>query len=125
MAGASLLALLDGIASVLDDVARRQRAAGAGILLLAPWLMKGLSIAGTAAMFLVGGGILTHGIPAVQRRIEALAGRAGDLPWRGSALETLGAVLLDALFGIVAGAIALAVGSAVRRVRPAQRTSRA
>jgi predicted DNA repair protein MutK len=39
------------------------RAFGRGILTAAPWLMKFLSVAGTAAMFLVGGGILTHGIP--------------------------------------------------------------
>ncbi len=42
---------------------RVQRGLGTGILRAAPWLMKGLSIAGTAAMFLVGGGILVHGIP--------------------------------------------------------------
>ncbi|MGQ0512259.1 MAG: DUF808 domain-containing protein, partial [Betaproteobacteria bacterium] len=38
------------------------RALGLAILAVAPWLMKGLSVAGTAAMFLVGGGILVHGI---------------------------------------------------------------
>ena len=35
---------------------RVSRAVGAAILKVAPYLMKGLSIAGTAAMFLVGGG---------------------------------------------------------------------
>ena len=34
----------------------------------APWLMKALSVAGTAAMFLVGGGILVHGVPALAPR---------------------------------------------------------
>lgn len=40
-------------------------ASGRGILAVAPWLMRGLSVAGTAAMFLVGGGIIAHGIPAI------------------------------------------------------------
>src|SRR5690606_34013836 len=43
--------------------ARLRRSAGSAILAFAPWLMKSLSVAGTAAMFLVGGGILVHGIP--------------------------------------------------------------
>ena len=51
-------------------VARIQRRVGASILEAAPLLMKGLSIAGTAAMFLVGGGILVHGIPGLHDWIE-------------------------------------------------------
>ncbi|MEO6410573.1 MAG: DUF808 domain-containing protein, partial [Burkholderiaceae bacterium] len=50
-----------------------QRGAGRAILAAAPWFMKGLSVAGTAAMFLVGGGILVHGIPALAHGLEALA----------------------------------------------------
>ncbi len=52
-----------------DALARLLRALGRGILRAAPILMKGLSIAGTVAMFLVGGGILTHGIPALHHWI--------------------------------------------------------
>ncbi len=96
--------------------ARFQRAVGAGILKLAPYLMKALSIAGTAAMFLVGGGILVHGIPVVQRWIEGLAERAGALPYLGSVFEALGSALANAAFGIVAGAIALAVVSLARKI---------
>ncbi len=87
--------------------------------------MKGLSIAGTAAMFLVGGGILTHGIPAVHHWIEGLAGRAGTLPYLGGVLEAIGPALANAAFGIVAGALALAVVSLVRKVWPARRASHA
>ena len=57
---------------------RFQRGLGAGILKTAPWLMKGLSIAGTAAMFLVGGGILTHGIPMLHHAIEAVAAQVAQ-----------------------------------------------
>jgi hypothetical protein len=59
---------------------RAQRAIGRSILSAAPYMMKGLSIVGTAAMFMVGGGILTHGIHAAHEFIDSLAYRAGMLP---------------------------------------------
>ena len=65
--------------------------------------MRLLSVAGTAAMFLVGGGILTHGIPAVHHFIEATAASWGSLA------GALAPTLLDGIFGIVAGAVVLAV----------------
>ena len=67
-----------------DAWAGFKRALGGGILRAAPWLMKALSVAGTAAMFLVGGGILTHGVPALHHGIEAVAGsgRRGCRPGR-------------------------------------------
>jgi predicted DNA repair protein MutK len=90
--------------------ARASRSLGAGILKAAPYLMKGLSIAGTAAMFLVGGGILTHGVPALHHAIEQLA--AGT----GAVLGAVLPLLADALVGIVAGAVIVAVVMAVQRV---------
>ncbi len=77
------------------------RRAGDLILKAAPWLMKGLSVAGTAAMFLVGGGILVHGVPPLAHLIEGWAERAGSLAW-------LANLALDALVGIAAGAVVLA-----------------
>jgi uncharacterized protein len=75
---------------------------GRGILAFAPWLMKGLSIAGTAAMFLVGGGILVHGVPALHHAVQqALTG------W-GGGLQLTASMLADAVVGILAGAVALA-----------------
>ena len=55
-------------------------ALGRGILRAAPWLMKALAIAGTAAMFLVGGGILTHGFHAVSEWIKDAAVDAAESP---------------------------------------------
>ena len=78
------------------------QAVGRGILRAAPWLMKGLSIAGTAAMFLVGGGILVHGIAPLHHAIQAWAEGLGSL-----AAATL-PTLADALLGSVPGAIVLA-----------------
>jgi hypothetical protein len=89
---------------------RLQRRLGAAILRVAPWLMKGLSISGTAAMFLVGGGILVHGVPALHHAIEGAAQALAGVPtWLAT---TLG----DGLVGIVAGAIVLAVVSLGQRV---------
>jgi uncharacterized protein len=87
------------------------RATGRAILRVAPWLMKGLSVAGTAAMFLVGGGILVHGVPALQAPIAALAGAMGRPA--GAVLS----LLADALCGVVAGALVLATVALVRRLR--------
>jgi hypothetical protein len=90
---------------------------GVGNLLLsaAPWLMKSLSVIGTAAMFMVGGGILTHGIPAAHHLIEQLAVSAASLPALGSVLSVLTAPLLNGLAGIVAGALVLAVVTGASR----------
>jgi predicted DNA repair protein MutK len=86
------------------------RALGRGILRAAPLLMKTLSIVGTAAMFLVGGSILVHGLPAVE---HALAAVAAALPLPPGLTKLLG----DAVVGIVAGALALGVVTLVQRMR--------
>ncbi len=87
------------------------RGLGRGILAAAPWLMKTLSVVGTAAMFLVGGGILTHGIAPLHHAIEA---------WSQAAPGVLGALLptlLDGLVGIVAGALVLGGVQLVKKLR--------
>ncbi len=98
-----------------------QRAIGRGILRLAPYLMKFLSIAGTAAMFLVGGGILTHGIPVVHHWIESAAQAAGGVSAIGGVLQVITPIALNGIAGIVAGAICVAVVTLVRKVWPARR----
>ncbi len=92
--------------------ARVRRALGRGILLTAPYLMKLLSIAGTAAMFLVGGGILTHGVPVIHHWIEAFSKNLG------SPFSAIAPTLLDGVAGIVAGALALAVVMVVKKLLP-------
>lgn len=82
---------------------------GNGILWLAPWLMKTLSVVGTAAMFIVGGGILTHGFHAISHWIENTADRTVDVPWIGSILDGLLPTLMSAGFGILAGGLVFAV----------------
>ena len=93
-----------------------RRSFGRGILWLAPWLMKGLSIAGTAAMFLVGGGILTHGLAPLHPVIEAITAASGRVPSVGGALAWITPLLMDAVFGILAGALVLAGVLLVKKV---------
>ena len=90
------------------------QASGRGILRAAPWLMKALSVAGTAAMFLVGGGILVHGVPVLQQAIESAVQGLGGLA------QALLPALVNALLGVVAGALVLAAVTLVRRLRPAR-----
>ena len=92
-----------------------RRAVGRGILLTAPYLMKFLSIAGTAAMFLVGGGILTHGIPPIHHWIEDFA------KGLGSPLSSIAPTLLDGAAGVIAGAVVLLGVSVVQMLLPAKR----
>jgi len=73
--------------------------------------MKFLSVAGTLAMFMVGGGILSHGIPALHHGIEHVAEAAGGAGAVGPALAFVTPATLDAIVGVVAGAIVLAVVS--------------
>ena len=102
----------------LDDagawLARRDAAAaqalGRGIVRAAPWLMKALSVAGTAAMFLVGGGILGHGLPALHHAVQALAGHVG-----GAGL--LVPLLADLAIGVAAGAMVFMGVSLLSRLR--------
>ena len=90
--------------------ANLKRAFGRGILRMAPYLMKALSVAGTVAMFLVGGGILTHGVPAVHHLIEQISASAG------SALGPVVAMGLDGLVGIAAGALVLGAVTVIQKL---------
>jgi predicted DNA repair protein MutK len=92
---------------------RFKRAVGRGVLRGAPWLMKGLSVAGTAAMFLVGGGILTHGIPPLHEAIDHLLAGVGEV------MHFLAPLLIDLVVGVMAGALTLVLVNAVKRLRGA------
>ncbi|PKH82749.1 DUF808 domain-containing protein [Pseudomonas sp. Choline-02u-1] len=82
---------------------------GSGILSAAPYMMKTLSVVGTAAMFLVGGGILTHGVPVLHHWIEGVGAAAGSA---GFAVP----MLLNGVAGIIAGAVVLAVVTVVGKL---------
>ncbi len=90
---------------------------GAGILKLAPYLMKALGIGGTVAMFLVGGGIMTHGVHTLEEWIVRLTSSASTLPGIGAVLGGFVPTLMNAVVGIVLGGLlVLAVSLAKRAV---------
>ncbi len=84
------------------------RKLGGFLLSAAPKLMKFLSVAGTLAMFTVGGGILSHGIPPLHHAIEAATEAAAEVGGIGRVLAFLAPAALDAVAGVIAGAIVLA-----------------
>lgn len=86
------------------------QAVGRGLLAFAPWLMKTLSVLGTAAMFLVGGGILLHGVPALGHAVEHWA-QGWD--WAGPLLSNLA----GGVAGLVAGAVAVGLLQVLNKIR--------
>jgi len=82
---------------------------GRGMVASAPWLMKFLSIAGTAAMFLVGGGILVHNVPALHHWVLEHGGE-GQWAWLVNALVNVGV-------GLVIGALVLGAVMLVQKLR--------
>jgi uncharacterized protein len=100
----------------------KRRASGAlhwlGRFLLAamPKFMKLLSFAGTAAMFLVGGGILVHGVPQLHHLFQGAALLSGGVPVIGLFLDSALPMILDGIFGVIAGAVVLAVVQLVKKL---------
>jgi predicted DNA repair protein MutK len=86
------------------------KAVGQGLLAFAPVLMKTLSVLGTAAMFLVGGGILLHGIPALGHAVEAWFLGLG---WITDLLNNLA----GGVAGLLAGSVAAAVWQLICRLK--------
>lgn len=92
---------------------------GQRIVAAAPWLMRALSIAGTAAMFLVGGGIIAHGLPMVHDALHTLAighvegASLHGEPWWFTPLR----MLMDAVVAVVVGLLAIGVAAVGRRAR--------
>ena len=94
------------------------RTVGTALLSSAPTLMKLLSVVGTAAMFLVGGGIISHGIPALHHAIESASARLGDT------FDGVAGTLADGVVGIAAGAAVLAVVMVGQRIFAIKKTKR-
>lgn len=93
-----------------------QRALGQGLLSFAPKLMKILTVVGTAAMFLVGGSILLHGIPDAHHIVESAVQSVETIPMAGGVLGWMAPVLIDAIAGIVAGGIVMGAVEVVSKI---------
>ena len=96
-----------------DAWGRFKQALGRGILVAAPRFMRGLSFVGMVAMFLVGGGILVHGLPFLHHLVEAVTHGLGAVS------QWLVPMLINGVVGLVAGAIVLAGVTGVQRARKA------
>ena len=96
---------------LLQKPSKSARGLGHSIMWFAPKLMKTLAIVGTAAMFMVGGGILVHGFPWLSHAIEGMVANWG---W----MKAVGSTLIDAVAGVVAGAAVLCSWTAVKKLRP-------
>ncbi len=88
-----------------------QRKIGENLVSVTPYLMRLLSVVGTAAMFLVGGGILVHGLPALHHGVEHIVENSSGF---AAGAITQGA---NALVGILAGAIVLLVLTAFKKLK--------
>jgi predicted DNA repair protein MutK len=97
-------------------IPRLLRAAGRGVVAFAPWLMKLLSVLGTAAMFLVGGGILAHGIPGLEHWIKSVAKLRMDYAGMELVLAAMTPILANLVVGLVAGALAVMLVTLARKV---------
>ncbi|MDJ0939501.1 MAG: DUF808 domain-containing protein [Woeseiaceae bacterium] len=97
---------------LLEQASRAKQAIGRFILRLAPKLMKTLSVVGTAAMFLVGGGILVHGIPPLEHLLHELQSGTGGL------MSLLGTIVFHGVVGVIAGAIIVGAQTLVVKLLP-------
>ena len=95
---------------------KTREALGKMLVGFAPRLMKFLSVAGTAAMFLVGGGILLHGLPGSHDALHHLDEVIAPLPVAGE-LSVLAPMLINLVLGIIAGAILLLLVTGVESLR--------
>lgn len=95
---------------------------GAMLLGAAPYLMKGLSIAGTVAMFLVGGGIFAHSIPLVHHTLESILPGPADGAGMSRVLTAAARMALEGLLGLALGGVVLAVVLGSTRLRAAVRS---
>ncbi|HHP0509630.1 TPA: DUF808 domain-containing protein [Vibrio harveyi] len=86
---------------------------GGALVAFAPKLMKMLAVVGTAAMFLVGGGIVVHNVPAIHHLIEPII-----MDFRGHTIATaIVPTLLNGVIGVIAGLVVVAAWTLVEKVR--------
>lgn len=107
----ALIVKADDFGEHLARLGRGWRATlGMGLVRGAPYAMRGLSVVGTIAMFLVGGSLIVHGWPALHHVIADLADRTG-------VLAVIVSSLFDVIVAIVTGGVILAAVAAIRRLR--------
>lgn len=115
---------IDDIGLHLSEQASNfKQSVGRGLLAFAPILMKILSIVGTLAMFLVGGGIINHAIPLVPHFTEDSVEYVQEIPNIGSIFGALTPTLINFAVGFIAGLIVVALIGLVKKVWPRSKAS--
>jgi predicted DNA repair protein MutK len=94
------------------------RKIGEKLLSAAPYLMRTLTVFGTIAMFVVGGSIIGHGIPALHHWKEQTVERLTSIPVIGSIVATITPVAIEALFGLLVGAICVVLFELASKLLP-------
>ena len=113
----ALIVKIDDIGLYLtEQAANFKQRIGRGLLTFAPILMKTLSVVGTAAMFLVGGGIINHAIPFVHHFTEDTVEYVQDIPTMGSIVGSVTPMLINLVVGILAGILVVIVVALVQKV---------
>jgi predicted DNA repair protein MutK len=97
------------------------RAIGNMLLAAAPRLMKALSVIGTAAMFMVGGGIIGHAFEPLHHLTEGAAHAVAGTPLIGGLLAAVTPALIDAVAGVIVGAVVLLGVTLIQRLRGKKR----
>ena len=93
-----------------------QRSAGRGLLIFAPFLMKTLAVVGTIAMFLVGGGILTHSFSWLHHQVQNVVNVS--TAFLGELATLVLPIIADGIIGLIAGAFVLALVKLVSKLKP-------
>jgi predicted DNA repair protein MutK len=88
-----------------------QRKVGKYLLAFAPKLMRTLSVVGTLAMFMVGGSIIGHGIPAIHHWSESMAELLAGVAF-------IATIVVDALVGLIVGAVCLSLITLTNKILP-------
>lgn len=113
----ALIVKIDDIGLYLtEQAANFKQRIGRGLLAFAPILMKTLSVVGTAAMFLVGGGIINHAIPFVHHFTEDTVEYVQDIPTMGSIVGSVTPMLMNFVVGFLAGILVVIVVTLVQKV---------
>jgi len=96
---------------------RLRRRIGQGILTTAPYMMKLLSVAGTIAMFLVGGGILVHGVPAIHHALDGITQGMSEMGRIAAITGNVTSMVLEGLVGLAIGTLILLAVLGIKRLR--------
>ncbi len=99
-------------------VAVAQRRLGGMILSFAPWMMKTLSVLGTAAMFLVGGGIIAHGLPLLAEWLHDIEDFAHTLPVARELFSDLASLVFNGITGVIVGGVLVGAQYLIKRIKP-------